>query len=97
MPSYICLINWTEQGAKMFKETSKRADAAKATAKRLGGNFRSTYWTLGAYDVVAIAEFPDDETATAFMLALGAEGNVRTQTLRAYDQKEVAGIIAKLG
>jgi uncharacterized protein with GYD domain len=97
MPSYISLINWTEQGAKAFKDTSKRADAAKAAAKRLGGSLRTIYWTLGAYDIVAIAEFPDDETATAFMLTLGSEGNVRTETLRAYDPKEIAGIIAKLG
>lgn len=97
MSTYITLINWTEQGVKMFKETAKRADAAKATAQRMGGNLRSTYWTLGAYDVIAVADFPDDETATAFMLALGSEGNVRTQTLRAYDETEIAGIIAKLG
>jgi uncharacterized protein with GYD domain len=97
MPSYISLINWTEQGAKAFKDTTKRADAAKATAQRLGGNLRNIYWTIGEYDIVAIAEFPDDETATAFMLALGSEGNVRTETLRAYDPSEIAGIIAKLG
>ena len=97
MPSYISLINWTEQGAKAFKDTTKRADAAKAAAQRLGGNLRNLYWTIGEYDIVAIAEFPDDETATAFMLALGSEGNVRTETLRAYDPSEIAGIIAKLG
>lgn len=97
MPSYISLINWTEQGAKAFKDTTKRSDAATAAAQRLGGNLRNIYWTIGEYDLVAIAEFPDDETATAFMLALGAEGNVRTETLRAYDPSEIAGIIAKLG
>jgi uncharacterized protein with GYD domain len=44
---------------------------------------------------VAIAEAPDDETATAIMLQLGSIGNVRTQTMRAFDTEEMSGIIAK--
>jgi uncharacterized protein with GYD domain len=95
MPTYISLINWTEQGVKAFKDTTKRADAAKAAAKRIGGRLNDIYWTIGAYDLVAITEFPDDETATAFMLALSSEGNVRTETLRGYNATEIAAIIAK--
>ena len=55
------------------------------------------YWTLGQYDVVAIVDAPNDESATAFALAIGAAGNVRGQTLRAFSKDEMDGILAKLG
>jgi uncharacterized protein with GYD domain len=52
---------------------------------------------LGTYDIVVVMEAPDDETATAYALALGSLGNVRTQTLRAFDRDEIRGVIAKAG
>jgi uncharacterized protein with GYD domain len=56
-----------------------------------------TYWTVGPYDLVAIGEAPDDESATAFALDLGSVGNVRTTTMRAYDRDQMSGIIQRLG
>jgi len=97
MPSYISLINWTDQGIRGSRETVDRANAAKDLAQRLGGAFTSIYWTIGPYDIVTVTDFPDDETATAFLLAVGALGNVRTTTLRAYTADEMTGIIGKLG
>ena len=97
MPTYISLINWTDQGISNFKESVKRAEAATALAQRMGGSIPHIYWTVGQYDLVTVAEFPDDESATAFLLALGAQGNVRTSTLRAYNAEEITGIMAKAG
>jgi uncharacterized protein with GYD domain len=94
MAKYISLLGWTEQGVKSFRETVDRAEAAQKLAANMGGSLE-TYWTLGEFDVVAISEFPDDETATAFLLQVGAQGNVRTTTMRAFDADEVRGIIAK--
>jgi uncharacterized protein with GYD domain len=54
------------------------------------------YWTLGHYDLVAIIEAPDDKSATAFALAIGAAGNVRTETLRAFTKEEMNGILGKM-
>ena len=59
------------------------------------GTLNTIYWTLGSYDIVAVSEAPDDETATAFALALGGQGNIRTTTLRAFDAAEMRGILAK--
>lgn len=53
------------------------------------------YWTIGPYDVVAVIEAPDDESATAALLEIGAKGNVRTTTLRGFDRSEMGAIIAK--
>ena len=97
MPTYMSLINWTDQGVRNSKQTVERAKAGTELAQRMGGNVTGTYWTVGPYDIVSIAEFPDDESETAFLLALGAQGNIRTTTLRAYTADEMTGVIQKLG
>jgi uncharacterized protein with GYD domain len=94
MAKYVSLINWTDQGIKSFKETTARAADAATAFEKAGGKL-AVYWTIGSYDIVAIAEAPDDETATAILLQLGSLGNVRTQTMRAFDTEEMSGIIAK--
>jgi uncharacterized protein with GYD domain len=96
MPTYVSLINWTDQGIRNVKETIQRADSAGQLAQKHGGSLR-VYWTVGPYDIVAITEAPDDESATAFLLEVGSLGNVRTTTLRAYDREEMSGIIERLG
>ena len=97
MPAYVSLINWTEIGAAEFRDTVDRAEAGKALATSFGGSLIQIYWTIGPYDIVAISEAPDDESATAFALALGSQGNVRTTTLRAFSGDEMRGVIAKAG
>jgi uncharacterized protein with GYD domain len=97
MATYISLVNWTEQGLKGYRETTARATAAGALAQKFGGRMVSIWWTIGPYDLVAVSEFADDQTATAFALALGAGGNVRTTTMRAFGADDMATIIAKTG
>jgi uncharacterized protein with GYD domain len=96
VPTYVVLLNWTDQGVRTYKDTLDRADAATKALEGLGGRMKDIYWTLGPHDVVAIAEAPDDETATAFALAAGSEGNIRSTTLRAFDREEVRGILDKI-
>lgn len=95
MPAYVSLLNWTDQGIQNYKDTAKRAEAFAAAAQKLGGKILSLYWTVGSYDLVAVVEAPDDETATAVLLQLGGVGNVRTTTLRAFGSEEMQRIIAK--
>jgi uncharacterized protein with GYD domain len=97
VPTYVVLLNWTDQGVRNYKDTLDRAEAASKALEALGGRMKDLYWTLGPHDVVAIAEAPDDETATAFALATGAQGSIRSTTLRAFDREEVKGILAKVG
>lgn len=96
MATYIVLTSFTDQGIRSGKDTTKRADAVKELAKKFGVTAKEFYWTLGSYDVVAIFEAPDDASMTALGLAIGAGGNVRTQTLRAFSRQEMNGIVAKL-
>jgi uncharacterized protein with GYD domain len=95
MATYVVLLNWTDQGIKTAKESPSRADAANEMFRGLGVELKEVWWTLGPYDVVSIAEAPDDEAITAAMLKVGAQGNVRTTTLRAFGRSEFEGILAK--
>ncbi len=97
MPTYVSLINWTEQGIRTVRDTLDRAERAAEIAQKHGARLEPLYWTVGPYDLVTVAEFPDDETATAFLLSLGSIGNVRTTTLRAFGQEEMGRIIGKVG
>jgi len=97
MPTYISLVSWTDKGISTFKDTVDRADAAGALMAKFGGSMKEIYWTIGPYDIVVVSEAPDDQSATAFALELGAQGNVRTTTMRAFDGNEMRSIIAKTG
>jgi uncharacterized protein with GYD domain len=96
MVRYIALCSFTDQGIRNVKDSTKRAEAVQDAAKKFGANMTHIYWTLGHYDLVAIIEAPDDASATAFALAIGAAGNVRTQTLRAFSRDEMNGILGKM-
>ena len=97
MPTYVVLMNWTDQGIKSAKDTVQRRDRANALAEKHGASIEQVYWTVGPYDLLTIVEAPDDESATAMLLELGTAGNLRTTTLRAYDREEMSGILQRLG
>jgi uncharacterized protein with GYD domain len=97
MPRYVSLINFTDQGIRAVNQTVDRANAARELAERMGGSFVDIYWTIGPYDIVTISDFPDEEMATAFLLAISSQGNIRTTTLRAFTADEMTGIIGRLG
>jgi uncharacterized protein with GYD domain len=93
---YIMLIRLTDQGIRNIKDTTSRADAARSEVERIGGKL-TVYWTFGKYDAIGILEAPNDEAAMQFELKLGSLGNVRTTTLRAFTEEEIAKVVDKLG
>jgi uncharacterized protein with GYD domain len=96
MPSYVCLIQFKDQGIHNIQDTVKRGDAAMAEAKKMGMKIVEEYWTMGAYDGVVIIEAPHDETMSAFILKMGSLGNIKGQTLRAFRRSEMEAILAKI-
>ncbi len=96
MVRYIALCSFTDQGIRGIKETTKCADAVKDAAKKFGANITHMFWTLGSYDLISIVEAPDEMSGTAFALAIGAAGNLRMQTLRAFSKEEMNGILGKM-
>jgi uncharacterized protein with GYD domain len=96
MPTYVGLYTWTDQGIRNVKDTVKRVEEARAAFEKSGARVIAIYWTQGRYDLVSIAEFPDEETASAGALALGMAGNVHTETLRAFSAEEIQRVLDKL-
>ena len=96
MATYIGLYRWTEKGVSTAKDAPTRIEAAKKAAQALGGSVKGVYITMGQYDLVSIGEFPNDEAAAKFALSLGIQGNVSTQTLRAFTEEEFRKIVASL-
>src|SRR5437667_4693946 len=96
MARYVSLIQFTDQGIRNIKDTIKRGEAAMAEAEKMGMKIIEEFWTMGAYDVVALFEAPGDETVSAFVLKNGALGNAKGQTLPAFRKEEMEGILAKI-
>ena len=96
MATYISLMKLTDQGIKDIKNAGIRMEKVKNAVASAGGKWIGFYMVTGEYDYVAIAEFPSDEAGAAFMLALGAAGNLRTTTMRAFNEQEFTKIINSL-
>ncbi|MGH7180848.1 MAG: GYD domain-containing protein [Nitrospiraceae bacterium] len=96
MVTYVMLLNWTDQGIKTVKDSPKRLDGVKKLAKNMGGEVKSCYMTLGVYDLLLIVDMPNNDKLAAFCLKLGALGNVRSTTLKAFPEDDYRRIIAGL-
>lgn len=96
MVTYVVLAKFTDQGIRTAKESPKRADAFKQLAKTFGVTVKDIFWTQGRYDVVTIVESPDEASAMSLSLSLGALGNVRTESLRAFSAVDMTTIVGKM-
>jgi uncharacterized protein with GYD domain len=95
MPTFVCFLNWTEQGAKNAKQANKRFQASKSMAEKLGGKLLSAYVTTGHYDVVLTLEMPNGEAMIKFASAIFGSGNASTTTVRAYTPDEFSKLVAE--
>ncbi|MEX0785314.1 MAG: GYD domain-containing protein [Dehalococcoidia bacterium] len=96
MPTYISLANITDQGIRNMKDLAKRVQNAEATFSALGAELREVYLIMGQYDYVVIADAPDDETMARIALTVAGQGNVRTQTFRAFDRADMLKLVEDL-
>lgn len=96
MPTYVSLVNWTDQGVKNYRDTVARADSFRDMVRQAGGQVRELLWTLGEYDIVTVIEAPDDETAIGLLLQVAALGNIRTKTMRAMSASEITSVIGRM-
>jgi uncharacterized protein with GYD domain len=96
MPTYIALLKWTPQGVSRIKDSPSRLDAGRAAFKTAGIEMKEVFMTMGRYDLICVLEAPDDETLAKGMLGLGSQGNVATETLKAFTEDEYRKIVAAL-
>jgi uncharacterized protein with GYD domain len=95
MVTNVVLAKFTDQGIRNAKDSPKRADAFKQMAKTFGVTVKDIFWTQGRYDIVTIVEAPDESSAMSLSLSLGALGNVRTESLRAFSAADMLTIVDK--
>jgi uncharacterized protein with GYD domain len=95
MPTHVTLLNWTDQGIKNFRQSTERAKDFTKLVEASGGKVRELVWTVGEYDLVTIADYPDEESAVAALLKVSAAGNIRSNTMRAFSASEMEGIVAR--
>ncbi len=88
MPTYISLVNLTEQGIKEVKMAPERLQTFDVAAREAGGKLIGFYLVMGQYDYIVITEAPDDQIAARLILGTIAQGSVRTQTMRAFPREE---------
>lgn len=96
MPTYIGLMRLTHQGSKDIANAPARIEDAIKLYQKMGGKVIGVYMVMGEYDYITIGECPSDEIQAAFALALSAQGNVKTTTVKAFTAKEVPAILKML-
>ena len=96
MPRYVSLISWTDQGVRTVDDGPKRVDVARKSLEDMGGRFLSVYMTMGIHDMIITYDAPDDAVAARFTLLLGKQGNVRTQSLKAFPEEAYRQIVNSL-
>lgn len=96
METYVVLMKLTDQGIKDIKNAPERIGANAKAMEAVGGKVTAFYLTTGEYDYVAIAEMPSDEVGMTFLLGLGAAGNVKTTSMKAYTREQFAEFVKKL-
>lgn len=97
MARYVVLFDWTDQGVRNAKDTVQRVGQARTAWEPRGVRIEALYWTLGDHDIVGVVDAPDDATLAAALLQLAGSGNVRTKTLRAFDEGEMQALLGQLG
>jgi len=82
MAKYLFQVSYTSSGAGgLLKEggTARRA-LLEQMARKLGGSIEAFYFAFGDVDAFVIADLPDDATAAALSLTVGASGTVTVKT-----------------
>jgi uncharacterized protein with GYD domain len=88
MPRYVSLLRFTEKGAREIKNSAQRALDFKKAAEGAGAKVEAQYWMFGPYDGLLILNADNADAALRCLTELAAAGNVRTETMRAFDANE---------
>ncbi|MCL4465607.1 MAG: GYD domain-containing protein [Chloroflexi bacterium] len=96
MAGYIILVNLTSEGITSVKEAPERIRQGKAAAEKMGIRTVGVWATLGQYDLMVVADAPDDKSVAAFALSMASAAKATTQTMRAFSEDELAQIVSAL-
>src|SRR5215470_5521527 len=97
MPTYIAFLKWTPQGLQNIKQSPSRLDAARKGFEAAGVKMKDFYMVTGRYDMLTIVDAPDDTALAKAILSSASQGNIMSETCRAFTENEYKGIIGSLG
>ena len=96
MKTYVLFFKWTLQGLKEVKQGPSRLDAGRKALEPSGLKIKEFYMLMGQYDCLAVLEAPDDATVAKGILSITSQGNIATETCRAFTESEYRDIVAGL-
>lgn len=96
MPTYVTLWNYTQHGIENIDDSPDRLDDARELVESLGGELTAFYLTMGEYDLVTVAEFPDDDAAAKALLRIAQAGAVSSTTMKAWPEDDYRDLVASL-
>ena len=83
-------------GIRAVKDTPKRIQAARESAKKFGVEIKQIFLTSGEFDILVIYEAPSAEHIAKLAMTNGALGSVRTRTVQAWPEAEMVKLISDL-
>ena len=96
MPSYILLLNYTDEGMGNIKYLPQHVSALRQAVEAAGGRIPNMYLTMGQYDLIAIIEAPSDQACVSISLGLSSLGNFRSTTLKAFSEDELTDVVENI-
>lgn len=82
MPKYMIQASYVGEGLKglLNEGGTKRRETVANAIEGMGGTLESFYYAYGDYDVVGIADMPDNVSSVAFSLMVNASGVINAKT-----------------
>ncbi|MCE2465936.1 MAG: GYD domain-containing protein [Dehalococcoidia bacterium] len=96
MPSYVLLLNYTDEGMRNIKYLPQHVNAFRQAIEIAGGHLSNVFLTMGQFDMVAVAEAASDEVCASIALGLSSLGNVRCTTLKAFGETDLPHIVENI-
>jgi uncharacterized protein with GYD domain len=91
MPKFLIDASYTSEGVKGVQSGggSARVEAVTKAVEGLGGKLECFYFAFGDRDVYTVIDLPDNESAVALAIAVGASGLVDIRTTPLVSAEEV--------
>ena len=97
MAVHVTLYRYTDEGMKGIANAAEIARGWQQQAQKRGVAVSGLYWLQGRYDPLTIVESDDEDAVNSLLLAIGAQGLMRTETMRGFGIEDLERFIQKLG
>ncbi|HMF76865.1 MAG TPA: GYD domain-containing protein [Bryobacteraceae bacterium] len=93
MPTYIAMLKWTPRGLQNIKQSPSRLEAARKGFEAVGAKMKEFYMVTGQYDMIAVIDAADEAALAKAVLGATSQGNITSETCRAFTEEEYRQII----